>query len=233
MAVGILAIFSGCLGTIARSAQQLDLQSIIQHVDAAVQARIDNIVDYTATEHYAVFRNHDEVHPVAEMTVRAVYRKGQGKSYTTLSESGSALIRSQVLHSVLDNEKRLSLPGNVETALIDSANYVMELKPNQPQQLDGRDCLVLSLTPKRSSPYLFKGTLWVDANDYSILQLEGTATKSPFFLTGAAQVSRQYAGISGFPMAMHASAISNSALLGQTIVKIDYKDYQVNLGPAK
>jgi len=62
---------------------------------------------------------------------------------------------------------------------------------------------VLSLTPKRSSPYLFKGTLWVDANDYSILQLEGTATKSPFFLTGAAQVSRQYAGISGFPMAMH------------------------------
>jgi len=233
MAVGFLAIFSGRLGTIALSAQQLDPESIIQHVDASVQARIDNVADYTVTEHYAVFRNHDDVHPVAEMTVRTVYRKGQGKSYTTLSESGSAFIRSQVLGSVLDNEKRLSQPGNVETALIDSANYAMELKSNEPQQLNGRDCLVLSLTPKRSSPYLFKGTLWVDAKDYSILQLEGMATKSPFFLTGAAQVSRQYASVSGFPMATHASAVSNSALLGQTIVKIDYRDYQVDLRPAQ
>lgn len=233
MAVQVLACISGCLGIVALPAGQLDPASVVQRVDAAVQARIDNVADYTVTEHYAVFRNHDEVHPAAEMTVRTVYRKGQGKDYTILSESGSALIRSQVLGSVLDNEKRLSQPGNAESALIDSANYLMELQPNGPRQLNGRDCLVLALTPKRSSPYLFKGTLWVDAKDYSILQLEGTATKSPFFLTGAAQVSRQYASIDGFPMATHASAISNSILFGQTIVKIDYEGYQINLRAAR
>jgi len=90
---------------------------------------------------------------------------------------------------------------------------------------------VIELTPKRNSPYLFKGTLWVDAKDYSIVQLKGTASKSPLFLTSAAQVTRQYMNVSGFPMATHAMAISNSSLLGQTVVKIDYKDYQIDIRP--
>ncbi len=138
-------------------------------------------------------------------------------------------MRSEVLGTLLENEKRMSQPGNVETALIDSANYDMKLTSDPHRELEGRDCLVVSLSPRRSSPFLFKGTLWVDARDYAIVQLEGTASKSPFFLASAAQVSRQYADVSGFPMATHAKAVSNSTLLGQTVVKIDYSDYQIEL----
>jgi hypothetical protein len=165
------------------------------------------------------------------MLVKTVYRKGTGKSYTILSQSGSSLLRKEVLGTLLDNEKRMSLPGNVETALIDSANYEMRWNPNNRQQLDGRDCLVIALAPRRNSPFLFNGTLWVDSKDFSIVQLQGTAAKSPFFLASAAHVVRQYANVGGFPMATHAKAVSASTLLGQTIVKIDYSDYQVDLRP--
>jgi hypothetical protein len=65
------------------------------------------------------------------------------------------------------------------------------------------------------------------------VQLEGTAAKSPSFLTGATQVMRQYAKFDGFPMATHASAVSKSALLGQTVVKIDYTAYQIQLRPGQ
>ena len=92
-----------------------------------MRARIDNVAGYTVTEHYAVFRSHDEVHPAAEMLVKTIYRRGSGKSFTVLSQSGSALLRSEVLGTLLDNEKRMSQPGNLETALIDSANYEMKL----------------------------------------------------------------------------------------------------------
>jgi hypothetical protein len=214
-------------------AQPLDSASVIQGVDASVKARIDNVLSYSVTEHYAIFRNHDETHPVAEMTVKTVYRKNQGKSYTILSQSGSALVRSQVLGSILDSEKRMSLPGTRETALVNSANYEMKLNPERRQLLDGRDSLAITLIPKRDSQYLFKGTLWVDARDYSIVQLQGIAAKSHFFLTGPSEVSRQYANVSGYPMATHAKAVTNSSLLGQTVVKIDYLDYQIELRPAK
>ena len=188
---------------------------------------------YTVNEHYAVFRNNDETHPVAEMTVKTVYRKDTGKSYTPLSQSGSQLIRSAVIDSILDNEKRMSKPGNREGSWITSANYEMKLKSGEPQMLDGRDCLVLTLTPKRESPFLFNGAIWVDAKDDSIVQLQGTASKSPSFLTGPAQVSRQYANVNGIPMATHARAVSSSFLLGRTVVKIDYQGYQIQLPPTQ
>jgi hypothetical protein len=221
-------ILAAWVAVVPLSAQIPDNATVVRGIDASVRTRIDSLAGYTASEHYAVFRSHDETHPAAEMTVKTVYRRGIGKSYSVLSESGSAFLRSEVLESLLNNEKRMSEPGNVETALLDSTNYDIKLMPNAKQQLSGRDCFVVTITPRRTSPFLFNGTLWVDAKDYSIVQLEGTASKSAFFLASAAAVSRQYVNVDGFPMATHARAVSNSTLFGQTIVKIDYSDYQID-----
>jgi hypothetical protein len=48
-------------------------------------------------------------------------------------------------------------------------------------------------------------------------------------------VTRQYDEVSNLPMATHAQAVSGSALLGQTVVKVDYSGYQIQLiaGPMK
>lgn len=214
------------------SAQTPEITIIIQGVDASVKNRIDRIAAYTVTERYQLFRGKDETHPAVEMLVKTDYRKASGKSYTILSQSGSSFWRNEVLGTLLDNEKRMSQPGNVETALINSNNYEMKLDADSRENLNGRDCLVLEITPRRNSEYLFKGKLWVDAHDYSIVQLKGTASKTAFFLAKAAAVSRQYQSISGLPMATHAEAVSDSALLGKTTVKIDYANYQVDLDTA-
>ena len=227
------ASFFACLGIVAVPAQQLDASSVIQHIDAAVKARVDNIAGYTVTEHYAVYRSNDEAHPVAEMTVKTLYRQDTGKSYTILSQTGSEVIRSLVLGAILDNEKRLNLPGNREGSWITSANYEMKLKSDASQRLDGRDCLVLSLTPKRKAPYLIEGTLWVDSKDGSIVQVQGTGSKSPSVFTGPTQMVRQYTNVAGYAQATHARATSNSHLFGQTVVTIDYRGYQVQLRPTK
>lgn len=219
------------LGTIMTPAQPLATAEVIQQVDAAVKARVESIVGYTVTEHYAVYRNNDEVHPAAEMTVKTTYREDTGKSYTIVSESGSELIRKFVLGAILDNEKRLNQPGIREGAWFTSANYEMKLKPGGNQPVDGRNCIVLALTPRRKTPYLIEGTLWVDSKDGSIVQVQGTAAKSSSLLTGPTQMVRQYANVGGFSQATHVRAVSNSMMLGQTIVKIDYQNYQVQLRP--
>ncbi len=211
--------------------QPLDIGTVVRGVDASVKSRIDRLAGYTATEHYAVFRGKDEAHPAAEMLVKTTYNKQNGKSYEILSQSGSSLWRNEVLRTLLDNEKRMSQPGNVGAALIDSANYEMTLDAHPRDSLNGRECLVLDITPRRNSEYLFKGKLWVDAQDFAIVQLQGTASKSAFFLASAAEVSRQYEELDALPMATHAQAISGSALLGRTVVKIDYSNYQLQLVP--
>lgn len=219
------------LNSVPLPAQQPDHAAVIRGIDASVAARNDNISGYTVTEHYAVYRNHDLDHPAAEMTVKTTYKKDAGKSYAIQSQSGSELLRKEVLNRILDNEKIMTQPAIRATAVITSANY--EMKVRGAESVDGRNCIAVLLTPRRNEPFLFKGTAWVDAHDYAIVKLEGVAAKSKSMLTGAAQVSRQYAQIAGFPMATHATAISDSWLLGQTTVKIDYNGYDIRTRTAQ
>jgi hypothetical protein len=222
-----------CVGIIPLPAQQLDASSVIQRIDAAAHARYDNVLGYTVTEQYAVFRNNDETHPAAEMTVKTLYRKGVGKSYTILSQTGSSILQKFLLAPLLDSEKNINLPGNIEKSWFTSANYEMTLKPGAVQQLDGRNCLAVAMTPRQKAPNMIEGTLWVDAADGSIVQIEGVASRSPSFLSGAPHVMRHYTNMNGFAMATHARALSSSILFGTTALTIDYRDYQVQLLPAK
>lgn len=223
------ALFFLFLTAARLNAQAPDLPTVIHGVDNSVKDRLDRLASYTVTEHYAVFRGHDTSKPAAEMLVKTTYRKETGKSYQILSQSGSSLWRNEVLKTLLENEQRMSQPGNVETALINSSNYEIKLDKNAAQTLNGRQCLLLDITPRRKSQYLFQGLLWVDARDYSIVQLKGTAAKSAVFIANAAEVTRQYAEVDDLPMATHAEAVSGSALLGQTVVKVDYSGYQMQL----
>jgi hypothetical protein len=228
----ITAILVAGLGALALAAQQPDPASIIQRVDAAVKARVDHVASYTVTEHYAVFRGNDEIHPVAEMTVKTDYHHETGKSYTILSGSGSEFIRAHVLGAILDSEKNINLPGNREHSWLTSANYQMQLKPGGIQRIGDRDCLALSIIPRHKAPNIIEGTLWVDATDGSIVRIEGTASQSPSIFTGPAQVMRQYVNVNGYGMASQARAVTDSFLLGRTIITINYRNYQIQLDPA-
>jgi outer membrane lipoprotein-sorting protein len=217
----------------ASAAQTPDANAIIRSVDAAVAARYDNVLAFTDTEHYAVYRGSDQTHPAAEMTVTDNYKKGVGKTYTVLSQSGSSLIQRFGLKPLLDNEQTINLPGNVEKSWFISANYNMTLRPGGPVQLNGCTCYVLDITAKRKASNTINGSMWVDARDGSLMQIDGVATDSASILSGPAHMMRQYANISGYSMAMHARAESDSSLLGRTVVTIDYSNYQLQIKPAK
>jgi hypothetical protein len=217
------------LGITSASAQAPDEAAIIRGIDSAVALRMNSVLGFTDTEHYAVFRGADETHPVAEMTVKDTYTKGVGKNYTILSQSGSAIIQKFGLRALLNNEKQINLPGNVEKSWFFSANYEMKLKPGGVAQLNGRDCYVLAIAARHKAPNTINGTLWVDARDGSIVQIDGMATASASVFSGPAHMMRQYGNVNGFAMATHARAESASTLFGQTVVTIGYSNYQLHI----
>ncbi len=230
------AAAASCLALFAIAAvpaQQPDESEVIRRIDDTAKARYANVLGFTVTESYAVYRGRDETHPVAAMTVKTTYMKGLGKSYTILSHSGSEIILKFGLRPLLENEKNINVPGNVEKSWFTSANYEMKLKPGVMQRLDGRDCLALAVTPRHKAPNMILGTLWVDTADDSIVRIEGIASKSPSIFAGTTHMMRRYTNMSGYAMATHARAESHSALFGRTVVTIDYSDYQIQLAPAK
>jgi outer membrane lipoprotein-sorting protein len=231
IAAGSVAIVLLAAHAVARAADPPpDEATAIRRVDAAVQARVNRIAGYTVTERYAVYRGKDETHPVAEMTVKTIYRRETGKSYQVVSQSGSSLIRRLGLDPLLEREKEINQPSEVAHSWITSANYDMKLKPGT-QILNGRECLEFAITPKRKAPNLVAGSVWVDAKDFTIAKLEGIASKAPSVFAGETHMMRQYAYVDGFSMATHARAESTTFLYGKTVVTIDYSGYNLELKP--
>jgi hypothetical protein len=165
------------------------------------------------------------------MTIHTTYARETGKSYQILAEDGSHILRSAVFSPLLDNEKRINLPGNVEASWLISANYEMHLQPGGPQPLNGRLCYALTIHPRQKAPNLIEGTIWVDARDYSIVKIQGRGSRSASWVAAPSEVVRVYEPIDGFAMATHAKAVTESDLLGPTTITIDYSDYKLRLLP--
>jgi hypothetical protein len=225
--IGVLLLFGA-----AATPQEPKPGDVIRMVDAAVAARFENVLNFTDTEHYAVYRG-DETHPAAEMTVRDNYKKGAGKTYTLLSESGSSILLHFGLKPLLESEQNINLPGNVEKSWFNSSNYEMKLSFGAVQRHNGRDCFALDIVPKEKAPNLIVGMMWVDARDGTLVEIDGVASKDPSAFSGTTHMMRRYANVDGYSMATHARAESESPLFGRTVVTIDYSDYKLETGNRK
>ncbi|HEV2213639.1 MAG TPA: hypothetical protein VGR64_00035 [Terracidiphilus sp.] len=232
-----LRMRTALLGAIACAASLLFAQPpaqsrLVTDLDNMVRSRFERVLGISNLEHYSVFRGQDETHPVAQMTVRVIYRKGVGKRYTILSQSGSALILHFGLKALLKGEEAINDPAAVSQSWITSDNYAMIPDPARTQTLQGRLCVALSIRPYHRAPNMVVGTVWVDPTDSAILRVEGVASKSPSIFAGTTHMMRDYSVIDGFAQATHARAES-TGLFGHTVVVIDYSDYQIQLAPAR
>lgn len=206
--------------------------AVYQQIDAAVQQRVEDVAGFTDTEKYDVYRGKDETHPAAEITVKMTYRRGVGRSYQILSQSGSDLIRKFGLIPLLNAESHLSEPGTLEHSWFTTANYQMKLKSSEPEPLNGRQCYVLTIEPRHKAPNAIQGTLWVNADDGSIVKVEGVASRRPSILAGTTSMMREYRKIHGYAMATHARAESKSHIIGLTVVTVEYSQYHLNFDPS-
>jgi hypothetical protein len=203
-----------------------DEAALIAKIDAAAHARSEHVAGYTVTEHYKVFRGGDQTTTAAAMTVKTTYKKGVGKNYEIVSQSGSVLIQRFGLKPLLENEREINDPAKVAQSWLTSDNYEMHLSPAEQRVVDGRTCIGVAIHPRRKAPNLIEGKLWVYPADGSICEVDGVASKAPSIFSGTTQMMRTYTTMQGYAMATHARAES-SGVIGRTVVTIDYSDYKI------
>jgi hypothetical protein len=199
-------------------------RDLVQRVDNAQYSRETELVGYRVTEHYYVLRNGNP-QPVADAVVQTVYKRGEGKEFNIISRSGSSFLQNNLIDRVLREEKNISKGDLRKSVLVTSANYIMEFV--REEQSAGRDCFVLNLTPKRKSPYLVNGQVWIDTHTYDIVHIEGRPSAAPSMWVGLPMIRRDYRQLEGFSMATEARSESKNFLFGTTVLKIDYGNYQI------
>jgi hypothetical protein len=156
--------------------------------------RAATLVNYTAFRTYQVVDLKGKVH--AEEIGQMEYRAPDQKKFAVTSEKGSALVRCLALHALIASEIETAAGKQHHDSAISPANYTLDLLG---EQLVGPyHCFVVQAIPKRRDKYLFEGKVWIDAEDYAVVRIEGHPAKKLSFWIQRANFVRQYQKIDQF-----------------------------------
>ena len=179
---------------------------------------------YTAARRYVL--ENVRHHKRAEMVVTVKCLGNGSKEFQTVSASGWSAARNHVFPKLLESESEASQAKFRDRSRIIPGNYSM--------QMVGRDCIngrpayVITIAPKTPSKYLIEGRIWVDADEYAIVRIEGQPAKSPSFWIKSVHFVHTYQRRGSFWFPVFDRSVTDARILGATELTIEYFDYTPN-----
>lgn len=188
------------------------------------QLRTTQLRQYSATRTYAVSDLNGKVH--AKETVRMEYVAPDKKTFVTLDEQGSAVVRHLVLNRLMESEVSAAAGKDLHDSAITPANYTFHLLGQE--DLRNHHCFVVQAIPKREDKYLFEGKVWIDSQDFAVVQIAGHPAKKLSFWVTRADFVRQYEKIGNFWLPARDETQVEVRLYGKKILSIDHHTDSVN-----
>lgn len=162
----------------------------------------------------------------AHMEVKASYTAQGTKTFSVISESGSRLLRTHVLHKLLESEQEAaSDAANRDAVALSPANYRFSLLGCE--VADGRSLYVMQVEPLRNSKFLYRGTIWIDSKDFAVTRIEAEPAKNPSFWTIRSQINHRYQKIGQFYLPALNRTVTDVRLGGKAVLTIQYRDYNL------
>jgi hypothetical protein len=206
------------------AAQRTDLSSeqIVERMLSRNEARTIALKHYQSLRHYEVeYRGFTAL--AAKMEVEAVFDASTGKRLRIVSQSGSKFLCDKVLKRAVESENEASR-DKASTAMT-PANYKFNLVGSE--SVAGHPSYILDVEPLKESKFLYRGKIWVDAEDFAVAKIEVKPSKNPSFWIAGAEIHNTSAKFGDFWLPQHLRSETRVRIGGTAILTIDYGTYKV------
>jgi hypothetical protein len=182
---------------------------------------------YSAIRRYVLEnRNH---HKRAEMLVQMTCKEDGSKQFEVVSEDGWGGARKHVFPRLLEAEAEAAQPDLRERSRIIPENYTFEMLGTE--DVRGRQAYVIAIEPKTPNKYLARGRIFVDADEYAIVRVEGKPAKNPSFWVKSVHFVHDYDKSGSFWFPVSDRSVTDVRVFGATEMTIEYFDYAPNTSP--
>jgi hypothetical protein len=166
----------------------------------------------------------------AEMIVDVKYRTPGTKEFSVRSEKGSQLVIERVFKRMLQSEQEAVSEENQSRIALNHNNYNFTLTGHE--TTPSGSFYILSVEPRTSNKLLYRGRIWVDAEDFAVTRIEGAPAKNPSFWTKDTKIVQVYTKVGDFWLPESNRSTSAIRLGGQASLTIDYQNYQITAATA-
>ena len=222
--LALLALGRPAVAQQAAASAPLSADQVMQRVVQMNEHRANALETYSSIRSY-----HLECHCLsrkkADMVVRAEYKAPNKKVFTIVSESGSGTVRSRVFKKLLEAEQESMREENQQRSAITPRNYTFQF--SEYQKIDGNDFYVLEARPLTTNKFLFRGRIWVDAEDFAITRVEGEPAVDPSWWTVKTDFRRSYQKIGNFWLPQSNESQTKVRVFGTAVLTINYGEYQI------
>ena len=195
------------------------VQRMQQH-DAEQSRQLNH---YQAMRHYEVSYAGLGTSIAAKMDVEVVFDRASGKNFRIVSQSGSKLLCDMVLKRAVDSELEAS-QDRMSNALTPE-NYQFELAGSG--AVDGRPAYILQVKPWHANKFLYRGRIWVDAEDFALVKVEAEPAKNPSIWLSRTSIEYSNAKTEGMWLPAKNHSESRIRVGGTAVLSIDYGAYSV------
>lgn len=161
----------------------------------------------------------------AEMIVDVKYRAPGTKEFNIRSEKGSHLVIDRVFQKLLQSEKEALTEENQARVALNNDNYRFALTGYE--SMPTGPCYVLDVEPLTKNKLLYRGRIWVDAEDFAVVRIEAAPAKNPSFWTKETKIEQLYAKTGEFWLPLSNRSSSTIRLGGHAYLTIDYQNYEI------
>jgi outer membrane lipoprotein-sorting protein len=196
-------------------------EEIVTQMGAHDLQRQASIEGYAGMRRYILDNHHYQKR--AEMVVQVQADRDGTKHFEVVSEEGWKAAHKHVLYKMLESEAESSHPDLRARARINSDNY--DFRSAGTEVIDGRPAYVLEINPKRKEKYLFRGRIWVDAEDFALARAEGQPARNPSFWTKSTHFVQFYQKNGSLWFPRSTQSVTDAHIFGTTDVDIEYFDY--------
>jgi hypothetical protein len=161
----------------------------------------------------------------AEMVVDVSYAAPDTKKFTLISQSGSKWIINHVFKRLLDSEREAMDTENRVRSALNKQNYDFTMLA---ERSPGEDCgYVLGVQPKQPSKFLYRGRIWVNAQDFAVCRIEAEPAQNPSFWIKKTEIRHTYVKEGDFWLPSENNSVSTMRLGGRATLTIKYGDYKI------
>jgi len=85
----------------------------------------------------------------------------------------------------------------------------------------------MRVEPLRETKFLYRGTIWIDSQDFAVTRIEAEPAKNPSFWTLRSRIHHQYQKIGEFYLPALNQTVTDVRLGGKAVLTIRYLDYKL------
>jgi hypothetical protein len=166
----------------------------------------------------------------AEMLVDMQFSAPAQKEFRILKQQGSRLLLDHVLSELIQTEKEALDKPNLGRTDLTPDNYEFRLIGTD--TIAGLPQYVLEVTPRFKSKFLYRGKIWVDANDFAVSRVSAQPAKSVSFWVSHTEIQHDYKKVGEFWLPARNTSVAHVRFGGTARLTIDYRDYHIGAAAA-